>query len=144
MATFDGIGEVGEKLHIEWRIEDFLALEENDKVYSSSSFSFAGHSWCLRMYPNGRESDKSVGYVGIHLRRNSFGAPIKIDYRLGVKTLDEDLLHGRIFGEMKWRGFSKYLLRSELLEKMSDFAPANVLTVVCVLKLQKSTGNESK
>lgn len=150
MEAIDRMGEVQEELNIEWRIENFISLvEEKDKFYTSFSFSFAGHSWCMRIYPNGREEQKSVGYIGLYLRRNSFGPGIKMHFSLGLKRFDGEKdpeKHCTHTFQKPDEGYGsiKLLSKSKLLQRKSDLLPADILTVFCSLTNQKSTENESK
>lgn len=150
MEEVERTGEIQEELNIEWRIEDFISLlEEHNKFHTSFSFSFAGHSWCMRIYPNGCEEQKSVGYIGLYLRRNSFGPAIKMNFSLGLKTFDGEkdpekyCVH--TFQKIdEGCGSIKLLSKSELLQRKSDLLPADILTVFCSLMHEKSTENESK
>lgn len=150
MEEIDRMGEIQEELNIEWRIEDFISLlEEKNKIYTSFTFTFASHSWCMRIYPNGREEQKSIGYIGLYLRRNSFGPAIRMHFSLGLKTFDgerdPEKHYMHTFRKIdEGCGSIKLLSKSKLLQRKSDLLPADILTVFCSLTNQKSTENESK
>lgn len=89
MATIGKLNEIQKELDVEWSISNFDSLsDEADKYYASPSFSFNGSSWYLKIYPNGRTADKSVGYIGLCLIRLSSGPANSVDFNLGIKTLD--------------------------------------------------------
>lgn len=154
------VGEVSEnrgEFAVEWRIKEFFSLpSEIGKFYYSSVFSFAGASWKMMIYPNGRkkcpidgEGNKNTkGLVGLYLYRTTPGPPILLEYSLGSKILD-----GKVnpewhctynFNGINGYGFGKFLNRSKLLENESELVPSGVLTVVCKIKYPKTADVSSK
>lgn len=128
---------------IEWKISNFSSLSNGtDNFYESPSFSFADESWYLRVRPNGDVSKGSVGSVGLYLMKSSTGPPIKMTYTLGLKSFkgEKDSEFHRtynfILGDAGY-GVHGCIVKSELLERMSDLMPTDVLTLFCNLKYPK-------
>lgn len=159
MVTIGKLNEIQKELDIEWSISNFDSLsDEADKYYASPSFYFNGSSWYLKIYPNGRNADKSVGYLGLCLIRLSPGPPNSVDFSVGVKTLygkrDRERLYTCICDSFGSRYVPKCFIsqygtpwgisRSQLFERKSELMPFNVLTMLCTLKNPKDIEDSSK
>lgn len=151
MATIGKVQGILREFHFEWQIEAFLSLPEEDgKSYTSPSFSFAGESWHLRIYPNGESVNNSVGYIGVYLIRNMSISPITLALFLGIKRVKgkknpETQIICVFDKENDGYGISKLLKRSTLSEKESEIMPSGILTIVCTADyIFRNTENTGK
>lgn len=145
------VGNVGKFAEeFEWRIPHFFSLpKEVDKYEISHTFSFAGESWYIAIFPNGVTEENTVGRVGLLLRRCSSGLPINLEYTFCLKTLKGEKFQEKHFTynftEAKQAyGTSDYITRKELFKKRSELLPNGGLTVVCLIKNPKSMENIGK
>lgn len=152
MGTIGKLSEITGEFVVEWRIEEFLSLPaEVDICYEGPLFSFASVPWHLRIYPNGRTKNLTVdgkivnseGLIGLYLRRATIGPFINLEYSLGLKTLDGKINPEKQlsynFEKFPQFGNLRFISRSELFEKKSEFVPSGVLTVVCKIKYPQAT-----
>ena len=129
---------------INWRVPNFFSLPTKDGLwYYSPGFSFAGESWNLMIYPNGRSDHASTGYIGVYIWRQSFGRGIHLEFSFGLKTLEgvkkEEQYRLAVFETTKSTGIHKFVQRSKLLGKKSELVPDDHLTIFCTLREVKST-----
>lgn len=149
MATIGKVQSIKREFNFEWQIENFLSLPEEDgKSYTSPSFSFAGESWHLRIYPHGELENNSVAYVGVYLIRNMSVHPITLALFLGIKAVDGEKEHEIqiicVFDkENDGYGTSKLLKRSTLSQKKSEIVPSDVLTIVCTIDYYFRTSDDA-
>lgn len=144
MAKIGDLCEIGGEVIFEWKIKDFLSLpEEKNVFYYSSMFYFTDASWNLKIYPFGGEENHSEAYIGLYLMKRSYSRPLSVNYTMGLKTVEgkEDPIHKFTFVfDKKDSGYGTFKLisRSALLEKKSELASSDTLTVVCTLKHNES------
>lgn len=161
--TTSGLTTIGElsvtagEFVVKWKIKDFSSLSsETDVNYVSPTFVFAGESWSLQIFPNGQSElffddplEKSEGNIDLFLWRESSGAPICLDYSLGLEMLDGKIelenLFSDTFKKSDGYGAVKLLSRAELLlQRKYDLIPSDILTVVCKIKYSNSTEGVNK
>lgn len=135
------IGEVSEtqsEVEVQWRIPDFFTLSDKvDDCYISPTFYFAGTSWYVQIHPNGETTRDSSGHIGIFLVRGDSGPAISVKYHLkvvGSKENKEFSSTADFTTKGCGWGISKIMVRSNLLERKSEFAPGDVVTIRCSLK----------
>lgn len=147
MPVIGEVVKIPKEFDIEWRIKDFFSLSHKDgESYRSPSFSFAGVSWYLFVFPND-ESVNSDGYISLYLSRDLSGSPISVKYILALKLLNgekvQEMDSTDVFEEAdEGCGYGSFISRFELLERKSGLA--DVLTVICTLKYFESAEDASE
>lgn len=151
MAIIGKINEISMRLNeFHWKISDFFSISlEGEDYCCSPQFFFAGTSWCLTMYPNGRSKHDSIGHIGLYLWRKSPGPSIRLKYCLGLKTAKnknyKEEHRVKVFENTETaNGVHKYILRAELRERKFQLMSDDVLTAFCIMKDPKPTENRSK
>ena len=147
MATIGELKEIPWEFVIQWKIPLFFSLSsKEDEFFSSSSFPFAGASWCLTIYTNGQTKitlanggmGSSVGFIDVYLNRKSSGPPISLEYYLGLKTTNGKIYSDRhityIFKNIERYGYRRFINRSTLLEMDKELLPSGELCVICRMK----------
>lgn len=138
------------ELEFEWSIKYFFPLtEEVDSYFKSPKFYFAVSSWEIWIYPNGDTRKSSQGCIDLYLAKMSEGFPVTVDWSLKIKSLrsETDLVLNRSCDFVRknvGKGLSKIILRSELIDRKSEFTLSNDLTVICTLKNSKRHGVTGK
>lgn len=145
MATVGKVQNVAREFNFEWKIDNFFSLSE--KYYICTSFSLAGESWYLSIYPNGRSEANSVGFIDVFLHRKVNGPPISLVWSTGVKTHEGKKVRVMQFthvfeNSIGW-GSSKFLKRSELLQKKSELVPLDALTLICHIEYYSKSSNDA-
>ena len=138
-ATVGEIKEIKDNMEIEWRITDFFALSET--IYHSPIFHFAGTTWRLRIYPNGNVKNETVGNVDCYLLLDDSSRSVTLTYELGLKkvngNIDNECSYTETFDEKAGYGCRGLVSRSELLSRVSELAPSNILTIICKLRINE-------
>lgn len=147
------IGElkgIKDGMEVEWIINDFFKFAENSDVkYSSPSFDFGGETWCMWIYPNTLKPKDTVGQVKCFLIKYKSNSSIMVTYKLGLKkrdgNMDEKCSYTSTFKEEETGyGCKSIISKSELLERKSDLAPNNVVTIICKISREEFSIVSSK
>ena len=131
-----GLKEIGDlkKLMVEWRIADFFSIVEDKNYYryASPTFSFAKAQWHLRLWPKWTDAPE---FMSVYLLRNT-GDGMTVEYHLGLKKSNGDVeqLIGGTLETETFISMEGLIRKAELLQRKSEFAPYDILTVTCVIK----------
>ena len=135
--SMTGCKEIGEleKLEVEWRIADFFSITEDRNYYRYTSpiFSFAKCQWLLRLWPKWRDASE---FMTVYVLRNK-GGGTSVEYHIGLRKFDgnvQQFVSGTMINETIISEGSPLIKKSELLQRKSEFAPCNILTVTCIIK----------
>lgn len=128
---------------ISWKVHNVLSLPETVGYFvQSPSFSFAGATWALRMYPYGHRK-KSQSYIELAITRLNSEIPQHyLFYRFGFKTRRgkecETCLRSSLFqnNPHEWV-VPHYLQKVELMKKKDNIAPKGILTITCQVRTKK-------
>ena len=147
------IGEVsvnpeGNKCDVEWKM-DFVNLSKKVGVYYwSPDFSFKGESWYLGIWPNGSKSKDSDGFVDLRLRIRTSGPPISCEFSFALKTVngqkDLEKFCTGVFKKDTLHGIYRFISRSELVRRKSEFMASGFLSVTCTIKILNYVESTSK
>lgn len=140
----------GEDVIVEWSIESFITLLEEDYTSGcSEDFSFGGGKWYFTYYLNGRNECDSSGHLDIHLvKYSSDRCCHKQEFSLSLKTLNGEK-YNETHGIKIFRGFDNYkflrfISTSELSSTQSELLPDGILTFVWVMKNTTPAKSDSK
>lgn len=150
MAFIGKLGEIHTEHYIEWKIENFFSIPEDDgESYFSSDFNFANESWSLAMAVQ-EDFIKNTGIeFALHLIRSQFSPPISVKCTLGLISANgmKDIQTNQIqtFNEKAYKcGVQRFITKSELLERRQELVPDDVLTVFCIMRYPVSNKDLSK
>lgn len=150
MVGIISVTPCGEDAIVEWSIEYFLTLLEQDYTSGcSEDFSFGGEKWYFTYYLNGRNECDSSGHVDLHLvKYSSDRCCYKQKFSLSLKTVNGEKYNetrGRkIFRRFDNFQFLRFIPTSELSSRQSELLPDGVLTFVCVMKNTTPAKSDSK
>lgn len=128
--------QMNEKVQIEWRIPDITMVIKAERFtsYDSPSFFINDVSWFLRLFPT---SVLDKEFMRLYIRSN-VGQDFSPEYNISLKKLDgsEEHLVSGIPKKATKKCFDLGLIirRSQLMERKSELAPHDVLTIICRFK----------
>lgn len=153
MSNEKKIGEISEvngKVALEWDIANFFSYTE-EVEYISPDFHTLNLTWRIKIWPNGRISNNSVGHVSLYLHRVDHGASKSVDFSMGIKSKNQRIVN---MCKTTWQsddggwGWPKFIEKSKLQQEKENLVPWGILTVVCSLILKDNEEefdrNESK
>lgn len=141
MIKNGNIEEIYEEREIEWKIDLFSSVAE-DEIIESPSFCFENSTWCFRLRPIYTEKPGFAAF-GLH---NIKTWEYSVKYDLGFKRLDgsiEQLNIGIFEGNGKTYCDIFFKL-SEILEQNCDVASLNLLTITCILKRESVHSDQKR
>ncbi|CAM0876833.1 unnamed protein product [Alopecurus aequalis] len=124
-------------------------LVKNGEFVLSAPFSFGGHSWAVRYYPNGIDDD-SIDFISLYLHLQSADAQ-DVNAKFGFSLLDEDgepvsrfsfisPVHSLFTREDSSWGFNDFIKRADL--EGSTHLGDDCLTIRCDVTVVKDIHNE--
>lgn len=130
---------------ITWKISNALSLPDSvDYKVQSQTFSFAGATWKLLMFPNGQTKYNSKGYIDLmFVRLNSRFPEHSLFYKLCFKTVDGKEFdsisdNGKITTDFCRCGVINYLKKSKVLDEKERIIQNGVLTIMCQMRSKKT------
>jgi hypothetical protein len=128
-----------------FNLRDFRSLPTTrDHYVKTPEFSCNGHDWSLDIYPGGGVAPTAEGYVSIFLKHLSEGS-ISANFELmiidnfGDKERALQTTHN-FEGKGKGRGWTNFILRSDILDESQNILDSNgTLTVAVSIKLKPTT-----
>lgn len=141
--------ETLDEIEIEWRIPEFFSVTNKaDDYIFSPAFCFSSSYWYLLIYPYGR-NNISTEHVGLFLMKADSGGEISVNVSLKIASDNKEnsitRTYTKVFGKkFSLVGYSRFMTQIRLLERKCEFAPLDVVTVICSMKLQDQQELESK
>lgn len=143
MSDYEKVGEMSYKY--EWAIPNFCFHFVKDSAKCRSpDFRASNTTWFIVIDPNTDVTEHSTGYLSLYLYRDVSKGPTVINFTCGIKTVDQSVINEfkGTFGKREKRdaslGWSKFIARSRLMDRLSKFLPSNTLTVVCSIEEKDS------
>lgn len=136
MATGE-LRPVSQTINVEWEVADFSTSDvEVDTCYDGPEFFFSESIWYLTLRPNGEKKCDSEGWVGLYVRKKKMGPQRHMKCRLAIMSNEGKMEQSsmEIFcGKENGWGYAKFIEKSKLAARRSDFVKSGVLTFKCIL-----------
>ena len=144
MSSRQEIGEISVKsCKLEWKIDNFFSYRQ-DMTLESPDFPILDTMWYLKISPDDFIESSSKEYVSLCLRRRDYKIPQTIEYRLGLKNVNNTIDYERVeiatFIDCGW-GYPEFVKRSDLLQRKCELVPSGSLTVACTVTGKNVTSN---
>ena len=136
------IAEAYDGTQVQWKINDFSAILEDEEIIESPRFTYRNASWYIRLWLRSTSKCESMALMLGATKKHDY----KLNYELGFKRHDNyvELLDTGTLEEKNVCTDYCYIERSEILRRKSELTPKDELTITCYLKHGNTLPIDSK
>lgn len=152
VSTVPEIGKLSDESflfkEVTWKIPiNRILPNEVDYDVASPTFSFAGATWILHIYPYGRTSPESVGWIELVINRLDYTVPQQtVFYKFYFKTYRgkkyNSLDATYVFDDDYIGGWLLYMPKDHFFIDRKGLSVKRFVILVCEMRTQKIDGIE--